>query len=109
MSTPERVCVGSAADLPDQIAPEVMVDRLARLQDALGRDQAAFNAATVGRRCTILIERPGRKPGQMIGKSPWLQSVVVENGPPIGTLLDVEITAAGPVSLTGVPVLARAA
>ncbi|MBN2973671.1 tRNA (N6-isopentenyl adenosine(37)-C2)-methylthiotransferase MiaB [Roseomonas aeriglobus] len=98
-----------AADLPDQIAPEVMVDRLARLQDALGRDQAAFNAATVGRRCTILIERPGRKPGQMIGKSPWLQSVVVENGPPIGTLLDVEITAAGPVSLTGVPVLALAA
>ncbi|WP_294294588.1 tRNA (N6-isopentenyl adenosine(37)-C2)-methylthiotransferase MiaB [uncultured Sphingomonas sp.] len=98
-----------AADLPDQIAPEVMVERLARLQDALGRDQAAFNADTVGRRCTILIERPGRKAGQMIGKSPWLQSVVVENGPAIGTLLDVDITAAGPVSLTGVPVLARAA
>ncbi|WP_394653422.1 tRNA (N6-isopentenyl adenosine(37)-C2)-methylthiotransferase MiaB [uncultured Sphingomonas sp.] len=98
-----------AADLPDQIAPEVMVERLARLQDALGRDQAAFNADTVGRRCTILIERPGRKAGQMIGKSPWLQSVVVENGPAIGTLLDVDITAAGPVSLTGVPVLAHAA
>ncbi|WP_294336103.1 tRNA (N6-isopentenyl adenosine(37)-C2)-methylthiotransferase MiaB [uncultured Sphingomonas sp.] len=98
-----------AADLPDQIASEVMVERLARLQDALGRDQAAFNADTVGRRCTILIERPGRKAGQMIGKSPWLQSVVVENGPAIGTLLDVDITAAGPVSLTGVPVLARAA
>ncbi|MFD1787350.1 tRNA (N6-isopentenyl adenosine(37)-C2)-methylthiotransferase MiaB [Sphingomonas floccifaciens] len=98
-----------AADLPDQIAPEVMVDRLARLQDALGRDQAAFNADTVGKRCAILIERPGRKPGQMIGKSPWLQSVVVEDGPPIGSLIDVDIVAAGPVSLTGVAVLARAA
>ena len=45
----------------------------------------------------------------MIGKSPWLQSVVVEDGPAIGTLLDVDITATGPVSLTGEPVLAVAA
>ncbi|WP_082441577.1 tRNA (N6-isopentenyl adenosine(37)-C2)-methylthiotransferase MiaB [Sphingomonas sp. Leaf33] len=98
-----------AADLPDQIAPQVMVERLARLQEALGRDQSAFNAATVGKRCAILIERPGRKPGQMIGKSPWLQSVVVENGPAIGTLLEVAITGSGPNALFGTPVLARAA
>jgi len=98
-----------AADLPGQVAPEVMVERLARLQAALGRDQAAFNAATVGKRCSVLIERTGRKPGQMIGKSPWLQSVVVENGPAIGTLMDVDITGSGPNALFGTPVLARAA
>ena len=98
-----------AADMPGQVAPEVMVERLARLQDALGRDQAAFNAATVGKRCAILIERAGRKPGQMIGKSPWLQSVVVENGPAIGTLMEVDITGSGPNALFGTPVLAQAA
>jgi tRNA-2-methylthio-N6-dimethylallyladenosine synthase len=91
-----------AADMADQIAPEVMVDRLARLQDALNRDQTAFNEGTMGKRCTILIERPGKKPGQMLGKSPWLQSVIVEDGPPIGTLIDVDIVAAWPNSLVGV-------
>ncbi|MES2337004.1 MAG: tRNA (N6-isopentenyl adenosine(37)-C2)-methylthiotransferase MiaB [Pseudomonadota bacterium] len=91
-----------AADMDGQIAPEVMVDRLARLQQALNRDQTAFNAATLDKRCTILIERPGKKPGQMLGKSPWLQSVIVEDGPPVGTLLDVDIVAAWPNSLVGV-------
>jgi tRNA-2-methylthio-N6-dimethylallyladenosine synthase len=98
-----------AADMAGQVAPEVMTERLARLQAALGRDQSAFNAATVGKRCQVLVERPGRRPGQVIAKSPWLQSVVIDNGPAIGTLLEVEITAAGPNSLTGTPVLAAAA
>ena len=98
-----------AAEMADQIAPEVMVERLARLQDALNRDQTAFNQGTLGKRCTILIERTGKKPGQMLGKSPWLQSVIVENGPPVGTLLDVNIIAAWPNSLVGVPTVAQAA
>lgn len=90
-----------AAGMGDQVAPDVMDDRLQRLQAALGRDQAAFNAATVGRTCTVLLERPGKRPGQMLGKSPWMQSVVVETDAPIGTMLDVTIASAGPLSLMG--------
>ena len=45
----------------------------------------------------------------MLGKSPWLQSVIVEDGPAIGSLIEVDIVAAGPLSLTGVRVLADAA
>ena len=91
-----------AADMDGQIAPEVMDDRLQRLQAALNRDQAAFNTATVGRICTVLIERPGKRPGQMLGKSPWLQSVVVDTDAPIGSLLEVEIVSGGPNSIVGV-------
>ncbi|MBO9624220.1 MAG: tRNA (N6-isopentenyl adenosine(37)-C2)-methylthiotransferase MiaB [Sphingomonas sp.] len=99
-----------AAEMVDGfIAPEVMDDRLQRLQAALNRDQAAFNAATVGKRCTVLIERPGRKPGQMLGKSPWLQSVHLTTDAKIGDLVEVEIVEAGPNSLAGVERLPAAA
>ena len=98
-----------AATLGDAVPPEVMDDRLQRLQAALGRDQAAFNATSVGRSCGVLIERPGKRPGQMLGKSPWLQSVHLVGDHAIGDLVDVEIAAAGPVSLTGVPRFAAAA
>jgi tRNA-2-methylthio-N6-dimethylallyladenosine synthase len=90
-----------AADLNGQIANAVMEERLARLQAAISQHAQAFNDASIGRRCAILIERAGRRPGQMIGKSPWLQSVVVENGPPVGSLIEVELTNAGPNSLNG--------
>ena len=90
-----------AAGMADQIAPELMDERLQRLQAALGRDQAAFNAATVGKMCRVLLERPGKRPGQMLGKSPWLQSVIVETDAPIGTLMDVAVVSAGPNSVAG--------
>ncbi|WP_443026530.1 tRNA (N6-isopentenyl adenosine(37)-C2)-methylthiotransferase MiaB [Sphingomonas sp. IC-56] len=90
-----------AADMADQIAPEVMDERLQRLQAALNRDQAAFNAATLGRTCTVLIERKGKLPGQMLGKSPWLQSVHLTTNAQIGDLIDVEIVRADPNSLAG--------
>ena len=90
-----------AATMPDQIAPEVMDERLQRLQALIVEQQIAFNQATVGRRTTALLERPGRHPGQLIGKSPWLQSIVVDGGA-IGDLIEVDIAAAGPNSLTGV-------
>ena len=98
-----------AAALADAVAPEVMDDRLQRLQAALGRDQAAFNRASVGRTCDVLIERPGKLPGQMLGKSPWLQSVHVMGDSAIGDLVEVDLVAAGPVSLTGAARLAAAA
>ena len=99
-----------AADMDHQIAAEVMDERLARLQAVLNRQQAAFNAATVGRTTEILLERKGRHPGQLIGKSPWLQSVVV-TAPEleIGDFVDVDIISAGPNSLTGETVRRKAA
>jgi tRNA-2-methylthio-N6-dimethylallyladenosine synthase len=87
--------------MEDQIAPEVMDDRLQRLQARIAQHQLAFNRATVGREIQVLVERPGRHPGQMIGRSPWLQSVHVESGAAPGTMLDVTLTAAGPNSMTG--------
>jgi tRNA-2-methylthio-N6-dimethylallyladenosine synthase len=90
-----------AADMADEISEAVMDERLQGLQAALGRDQQAFNRASVGRTCTVLIERPGKLPGQMLGKSPWLQSVHVMGDHAIGDLVEVELTAAGPVSLSG--------
>lgn len=91
-----------AADMEDQISPEIMDERLQRLQELLNEQQQAFNQATVGKRTRVLLERPGRKPGQLIGKSPWLQSVhVVAQGAQIGDLIDVDIVEAGPNSLAG--------
>ncbi len=94
-----------AAQMQGQIAPEVMDERLQRLQAALGRHSLAFNQASVGRRCTVLVERAGRRPGQWLGKSPWLQSVYF-SGPGaaavrIGDMVEVELAAAGPNSLEG--------
>ena len=57
--------------------------------------------AWVGRSCTVLIERRGKLPGQMLGKSPWLQSVHLIGDHQIGDLVEVELVAAGPNSLTG--------
>ncbi|RJG55202.1 tRNA (N6-isopentenyl adenosine(37)-C2)-methylthiotransferase MiaB [Sphingobium terrigena] len=91
-----------AADMDGQVAADVMDDRLARLQAAINRRQVEFNAATVGRRTTILLERTGRFPGQLIGKTPWLQSVhVTAPDHVIGDMIDVDIISAGPNSLAG--------
>jgi tRNA-2-methylthio-N6-dimethylallyladenosine synthase len=84
-----------------QIAREVMDERLQRLQAALNRDQLAFNKASVGKRCTVLVERRGKKPGQWLGKSPWLQSVFFEGEAAIGDLVEVELAEAGPNSIHG--------
>ncbi|TCD04891.1 tRNA (N6-isopentenyl adenosine(37)-C2)-methylthiotransferase MiaB [Erythrobacteraceae bacterium CFH 75059] len=89
-----------AAGLPDQVPREVMDERLHRLQAALNRDQLAFNRASVGRRCAVLVERRGKAPGQWLGKSPWLQSVWFDKpGAGIGDLVPVELVEAGPNSL----------
>jgi tRNA-2-methylthio-N6-dimethylallyladenosine synthase len=76
--------------------------RLQRLQALLGRQQTSFNSTCVGRVMPVLFERTGQRRGQIIGRSPYLQAVHAQ-GPAdlIGRCLDVEITAAGPNSLTG--------
>jgi tRNA-2-methylthio-N6-dimethylallyladenosine synthase len=90
-----------AATMDHQIAPDVMDERLQRLQAALNASQHAFNAASVGKRCAVLVERKGRHAGQWLGKSPWLQSVHFEGAADIGDLVEVELVAAGPNSLSG--------
>lgn len=91
-----------AATMDGQIDMAVMDERLQRLQALLNVQQQAFNQASVGQRTTVLLERQGRKPGQLIGKSPWLQSVHVDApGVAIGDLVEVELVSAGPNSLEG--------
>jgi len=94
-----------AAAMEDQIPAEVMDERLQRLQALLNAQQLAFNQASVGRRTEVLLERAGRKPGQLIGKSPWLQSVHLESDARIGDLVEVELLSAGPNSLAGKTVI----
>jgi tRNA-2-methylthio-N6-dimethylallyladenosine synthase len=98
-----------AATMDAQIAPELMDERLQALQALLNEQQHRFNRASVGRVTDILIERDGKRPGQKLGKSPWLQSVIVEDGPPAGSLLTVEIVSAAPNSLVGIASERRAA
>ena len=88
-----------AATMDGQIAPEVMDERLQRLQAALNASQLAFNQASLGKRCTVLVERKGRHEGQWLGKSPWLQSVHFTGEAAIGDLVEVELVEAGPNSL----------
>ncbi|SFS12313.1 tRNA (N6-isopentenyl adenosine(37)-C2)-methylthiotransferase MiaB [Sphingomonas jatrophae] len=98
-----------AAGLADAVPAEVMDERLQRLQALLNAQQHAFNRATVGRHTEVLIERRGKLPGQMLGKSPWLQSIHLATDAPIGALVPVEIVAAGPNSVSGVERVAVAA
>ena len=93
-----------AASMGDQIPVKLMDERLQRLQALLNMQQQRFNQDSIGIATTILVERDGKRPGQRIGKSPWLQSVVVETGAAPGTLLDVKIVSGGPNSLGGEPI-----
>ena len=98
-----------AAAMEDQIDREVMDDRLQRLQDRINAHSLAFNRSKVGTDTSILMERKGRHAGQMIGKSPWLQSVHVETDAMPGDFVDVTLVAAGPNSMTGAAVTKAAA
>ncbi len=91
-----------AAEHDHQVPEEVKTERLAILHKALEASKTAFDASCLGRTFDILLEKPGRQPGQLIGRSPYLQSVVV-NDPPagIGEILTVTITDVGPNSLSG--------
>ncbi len=96
-----------AATMDDQVPMDIMDERLQRLQTALNGTQLAFNAASVGKRCSVLVERKGKRPGQWLGKSPWLQSVHFVGEAAIGDLVEVELTEAGANSLAGMLLLAE--
>ena len=90
-----------AAETAGQVPEPVKAERLARLQARLAADQAAFNAACVGRETEILVEKPGREPGQIAGRSPWLQPVHAEGDAAlIGRVVPVRIDAAQRNSLS---------
>jgi tRNA-2-methylthio-N6-dimethylallyladenosine synthase len=88
-----------AASMEGQVPREVMEERLKRLQATIAAGQLAFNRASVGRSCEVLVERHGRRPGQWLGKSPWLQSVFFEGNAALGEIVAVELTEAWPNSL----------
>ena len=91
-----------AADSDDQVPTDVMAERLAALQALLDRQAKAFNAATVGRILPVLVEKPGRHPGQVAGKSPYLQAVQFQaDGATVGDIVPVRITGLGSNSLFG--------
>jgi tRNA-2-methylthio-N6-dimethylallyladenosine synthase len=99
-----------AATMEDQITPEIMDERLQRLQALLGEQQYAFNRETAGQTCDILLERQGKLEGQLIGKSPWMQSVhVTVPGLSIGDMIKVHLSEAGYASLTGETLMQAAA
>ncbi len=92
-----------ASTLADQVPDAVKSERLARLQRLLDRQQAAFNEACVGRTLPVLFEKSGRRQGQLVGRSPYLQAVHAEAGPEcLGRILPIEISSFGPNSLAGV-------
>jgi tRNA-2-methylthio-N6-dimethylallyladenosine synthase len=92
-----------AASLPDQVADGIARERLHVLQDLIENEARAFDKATIGRSLKVLFERAGRKPGQIAGRSPYLQAVHGEGREAlIGQIVEVDIVGVGPNSLTGV-------
>ncbi|HZS63588.1 MAG TPA: tRNA (N6-isopentenyl adenosine(37)-C2)-methylthiotransferase MiaB [Xanthobacteraceae bacterium] len=67
-----------AAEMANQVPETQKADRLARLQAAIARQQADFDRACVGQEIDVLLEKPGRHAGQLVGRSPYLQPVHVE-------------------------------
>jgi tRNA-2-methylthio-N6-dimethylallyladenosine synthase len=99
-----------AAELVTQIAEDVKSDRLGRLQALLADQQLAFNQACVGKTMSVVFERPGKFANQLIGRSPWLQSVhVIDPTLKIGDCTDVIIASAGGNSLEGQRMMDKAA
>jgi tRNA-2-methylthio-N6-dimethylallyladenosine synthase len=88
------------ADMEGQVNEAVKTERLARLQALISEQTRAFGRACVGRTVDLLLEKPGRNSGQLVGRSPWLQPVIVDaNAGKIGDIVPVRIRQTGPNSL----------
>jgi tRNA-2-methylthio-N6-dimethylallyladenosine synthase len=91
-----------AAERVDQVPDEAKVERLARLQAEIDLHQGLFNASLVGRTLDVLFEKPGRLPGQLVGRSPYLQPVqAMAPASLIREIVPVTITGTGSNSLFG--------
>ena len=92
-----------AAGEADQVAEGVKVERLARLQALIDRLTRDFNRSRLGMVMDVLFDKPGRRPGQIGGRSPWLQAVHVTASPDlIGRIAPVRIEQVGVNSLSAV-------
>ncbi len=92
-----------AATMDGQLPEAVKTERLHRLQALLAEESTRFNAGCVGKVFPVLFEKAGRRAGQLIGRSPYLQSVYADvDVRALGQILPVQISAAGPNSLAGV-------
>jgi tRNA-2-methylthio-N6-dimethylallyladenosine synthase len=90
------------ATMTAQVPDAIKVGRLHRLQALLAGQQTAFNSSCVGKVMPVLFERKGRRAGQLIGRSPYLQAVhAPADSSNLGRLAEVAITGAGPNSLSG--------
>ncbi len=88
------------AEMDDHVPEAVKSERLQRLQALLREQQLKFAESLVGRKIDVLIEKPGRHPGQMVGRSPFLQPVVLPTGlGKIGDRVSVTIKGLLPNSL----------
>ncbi|WP_460272292.1 tRNA (N6-isopentenyl adenosine(37)-C2)-methylthiotransferase MiaB [Celeribacter sp. ULVN23_4] len=83
------------------VDPDVASERLHRLQELITQQQHAFQDAMVGRDVSVLFERKGRLPGQMVGKSDYLHAVHVTDDVAVGEIARVRIIESGPNSLAG--------
>jgi tRNA-2-methylthio-N6-dimethylallyladenosine synthase len=91
-----------AASEGDQVPEAEKSERLQRLQQSIYRHQTAFNARCRGLTLDVLVEKAGRRPGQLVGRSPYLQPVhVMAPDHFIGELVRVAITDLGTNSLSG--------
>ena len=91
-----------AAENKKQIPEDVKSERLVRLQKLVSAQQSAFNQTCLGKTLPVLIEKPGRQKGQMIGRSPYLQSVHLDiETEALGQIVSAKILAVGPNSLSG--------
>ena len=91
-----------AAEAADQVPEAVKAERLAMLQQLLSEQQIAFNRGCVGRELDVLLEAEGRRPGQLLGRSPFMQAVHVAAPARLkGRILPVRIEGAHPNSLAG--------
>jgi tRNA-2-methylthio-N6-dimethylallyladenosine synthase len=93
-----------AADKTDQVPEDVKAQRLARLQELLTEQLKAFNTACMDRELPVLLEKPGRNPGQWIGRSPYLQSVHLETTEAVGKIVKARIVSVMTNSLGGLQI-----
>jgi len=94
-----------ASALEHQVPEDVKDERLQRLQSVILEEQHKFNLQKVGMIMPVLFDKVGKKEGQIAGKTPYLQTVIIKGDVDmIGTTANVTITAAYQNSLTGVVV-----
>ncbi|MDE3061091.1 MAG: tRNA (N6-isopentenyl adenosine(37)-C2)-methylthiotransferase MiaB [Pseudomonadota bacterium] len=94
---------GTPAAVEEQLPEAIKDERLQRLQELIRRKQLAFNESCIGKTMTVLLDRDGKYDGQLVGRSPYMQSVHVMGAEEYrGQLVDVRITEAYMSSVAGI-------